>query len=411
MSNARATVHASTEHTRRNIMTHGTSEHRRDTTVIGGGQAGLAMGYYLKEQGRDFVILDAGDRVGDAWRRRWDSLRLFTPAALSGLPGRSFPFPGGYFPTKDETADYLEEYARKFDLPVRLGRHVDSLRREGSGYLVDAGEERYVAENVVVATGPYHTPRIPAFAGRLDPSIIQLHSSAYRNPDQLPEGDVLVVGAGNSGAEISLELAATRHTYLSGRDTGHVPGGIHQTRLPRHILFGWFVVSWLLGRLTVDSRLGQKGREFVRSQGAPLARFTPRDLIKAGVERVPRVEGVVDGRPQLANGRALEVASVVWATGFKPDFDWIELPILGEDGYPLQHRGVVESAPDLYFLGLPFQHTFASAVIGGVGKDARYIAEHIAGRTTERESKPAATRRDTPDARAARPERRKELST
>jgi putative flavoprotein involved in K+ transport len=364
-----------------------------DTVVIGGGQAGLAMGYFLAKQDRDFVILDAGDRIGDAWRSRWDSLRLFTPAALNGLPGRPFPLPGGYFPTKDETADYLEEYAREFDLPVRLGRHVDSLRREGHDYLVSAGEERYMAENVVVATGPYHAPRIPDFAGRLDPSITQLHSSVYRNPDQIPEGDVLVVGAGNSGAEISVELAATRKTYLSGRDTGHVPGGVHQRCLPRHILLGWLIASWLLGRFTVDTRLGQKGREFNRSRGAPLVRFTLKDLIKAGVERVPRVEGVADGKPQLADGRMLEVSVVVWATGFKPDFGWIELPIFGEDGYPRQHRGVVERAPGVYFLGLPFQHTFASAVIGGVGKDARYIAEHIAELTNERESKPADARR------------------
>jgi len=360
-----------------------------DTVVIGGGQAGLAMAYYLTEQERDFTIVDAGDRIGNAWRRRWDSLWLFTPAAFNGLPGMPFPIPGGYFPTKDETADYLEEYARKFDLTVRLGRHVDSLRREGDEYLVSTGEERYLAENVVVATGPYHTPRIPAFAGRLDPSIIQFHSSAYRNPEQLPEGDVLVVGAGNSGAEISLELAASRHTYLSGRDTGHVPGGVHQRRLPRHILFGWLVGRWLLSRFTVDSRLGQKGRELNRSQGTPLLRFSPRDLIEAGVERVRRVDGVVDGKPKLAGGRVLEVASVVWATGFKPDFGWIELPVFGEDGYPAQYRGVVERAPGLYFLGLPFQHTLASAVIGGVGKDARYIAE----RTIEHEKKPAAARR------------------
>jgi putative flavoprotein involved in K+ transport len=327
---------------------------RIDTVVVGGGQAGLAVGYYLKEQERDFAILDAVKRIGDAWRRRWDSLRLFTPAALSGLPGMPFPFAGGYFPTKDETADYLEEYAWEFDLPLRLGRQVDSLRREGDGYLLTVGDERYLAGNVVVATGPYHTPRIPAFAEGLDPSITQLHSSAYRNPEQFPEGDVLVAGAGNSGAEISLEFAGWRRTYLSGRDTGNVPGGVPQTRLPRHILLGWFVGSWLLGRLTVDTRLGQKGREFTRTQGAPLVRFSPRDLTKAGVERVPKVEGVVDGKPKLADGRALEVSVVVWATGFRPDFGWIELPVFGEDSYPLQHRGVVGATPGLYFLGLPF---------------------------------------------------------
>jgi putative flavoprotein involved in K+ transport len=354
---------------------------RIDTVVIGGGQAGLAIGYYLQKRGQDFVILDAGDSVGDAWRNRWNSLRLFTPATLSGLPGMTLPFPGGYFPTKDQTADYLEEYAGRFGLPVRLGRHVDSLRRNSGGYLVSAGEERYLAENVVVATGPYHTPRIPAFRERLAPSIAQLHSSDYRSPEQLPEGDVLVVGAGNSGAEISVELAATRHAYLSGRDTGKVPGNVPKTRLPWHILLLWRVGWWLLGRVTADTRLGRKGREFNRNRGAPLVRFGPEDFTRAGVERVPRVEGVAEGKPLLADGRVLDVASVVWATGFKPDFGWIELPVFGEDGYPLQHRGVVGTAPGLYFLGLPFQHTFASAVIGGVGKDARYVADHITRRT------------------------------
>lgn len=374
-------------------MTPEASEHHFDTVVVGGGQAGLAIGYYLKEQGRNFMILDAGERIGDAWRKRWDSLRLFTPAALSGLPGMPLPFPGSYFPTKDETADYLEEYTAEFDLPVRLGRQVDSLRREGDGYLVTAGEERYVAEHVVVATGPYHTARIPNFAECLDPSITQLHSSAYRKPEQIPEGDVLVVGAGNSGAEISLELAATHRTYLSGRDTGNVPGSVQGRRLPTHILFGWFVGWGILGRLTVDTRLGRKGREFSRTRGMPLVRFSPTDLIKAGVERVPRIDGVVDGKPRLADGRVLEVASVVWATGFKPDFGWIELPILGEDGYPVQHRGVVDTQPGLYFLGLPFQHTFLSETIGGVGKDARYVAAHLADRAAKHEHESAAATR------------------
>jgi putative flavoprotein involved in K+ transport len=360
-------------------MMHGKPECRPDTVVIGGGQAGLAVGYYLKQKGRDFVILDAGARVGDAWRDRWDSLRLFTPAVLSGLPGMPFPFPGGYFPTKDETADYLEEYAARFELPVRLGRRVESLRREGDSYLVSAGEKRYAAENVVVATGAYRTPRIPDFAGSLDPSVTQLHSRAYRNPEQIPEGDVLVVGAGNSGAEISLELAA-RRTYLSGRDTGNVPGGVRGSRLPRHVLVGWAVGWWVLSHLTADTGLGRKGREFSRARGTPLVRFGPRNLVSAGVGRVPRVEGARDGKPLLADGRVLDVASVVWATGYRPEFGWIELPIFGEDGYPVQHRGVVDVAPGLYFLGLPFQHTFFSETVGGVGEDARHVADHLADR-------------------------------
>jgi len=366
------------------VTAHGTSEHRLDTVVVGGGQAGLAMGYYLRDRGRECLILDAGEQVGDAWRGRWDGLRLFTPAALSSLPGLPFPSPGGYFPAKDEMADYLEGYAGKFDLPVRLGRRVDSLRRNGNAYLVSAGDERYLAENVVVATGPYHTPRVPAFAAQLDPSITQLHSSDYRNPGQLPEGDVLVVGAGNSGAEISLKLAATRHTYLSGRETGNMPGGVSEHRLSRRLLFGWRIDWWLIGRVTTDTRLGRRAREFDRRQGTPLIRLGPKDLSAAGVERVPRVEGVVDGKPRLAGGRVLEVGAVVWATGFVPDFAWIELPIFDEEGYPIHHRGVIGAAPGLYFLGLPFQHTFLSATVGGVGKEVRHVADHLA-QATKRE--------------------------
>lgn len=365
------------------------SEHRVDTVVIGGGQAGLAVGYYLKEQGREFVILDAKERLGDAWRGRWDSLRLFTPAALSSLPGMAFPSTSGYFPTKDEMADYLEDYAKRFDLPVCLGHSVDSLRSDGGKYVVSAADERYVAENVVVAAGPYHTPRIPPLAEGLDPSITQLHSSAYRNPDQLPGASVVVVGAGNSGAEISVKLAATRHTYLSGRDVGNMPGGVSETRLPRSILFGWRLGWWLLGRVSADTRLGRKAEAFARSQGMPLIRLTPEDLSAAGVERVPRVTGVAGGRPLLADGRVLGVDAVVWATGFMPDFGWIELPIFDAQGYPFQHRGVVNAAPGLYFLGLPFQHTFLSATVGGVGKEARYVADHLA-RYTKREHQPTA---------------------
>jgi putative flavoprotein involved in K+ transport len=327
------------------------------------------MGYYLAQQGRDFVILDAGARVGDAWRRRWDSLRLFSPAAYSHLPGLPFPASGNSFPTKDAMAAYLATYARSFDLPVQCDQRVTALCRAYHGYRVITEDTQITADHVVVATGPYLTPRIPAFAGDLDPAIMQLHSSAYRGPEQLPVGNVLVVGAGNSGADIALELAATHHVFLSGRDTGHVPAGFAQ-----HRLF-W----WLLDHITVDTRtpLGRMLQDHHRRRGDPLFRLTPKHLRDAGIKRVPRTTGVSDGFPELINGCMVEVASIIWATGFQPDFGWIDLPVFDADGYPIHDQGVVTAAPGLYFLGLPFQRTITSAAIGGVGKDARYIYEHM----------------------------------
>jgi putative flavoprotein involved in K+ transport len=352
-----------------------------DTVVIGGGQSGLAIGYFLAEQPRGFVILDAGRDIGETWRNRWDSLRLFTPAFHSGLPGMPLPPPGNRFPSKDEIADYLEAYAHRFDLPIRLGRRADSLTQRGDHYLVTAGDERYLAEHVVVATGAYHHPRIPEFAAHLNPTIAQLHSAVYHNPQQLPRaGDALVVGAGNSGAEIAVELAATRRTYLSGRDTGSAPIPLIHNRLS----------LWLADRiLTTDTRLGRRMRQTSLRQGDPVVRLSRSDIAAAGVQRVARVEGAVDGRPRLADGRMLDIAVVVWATGFSPGFGWIELPVFDNTGYPIHHRGVVETAPGLYFLGLPFQHSYTSTHIGGVGRDARYIAEHLtASRSPDR---PAAT--------------------
>jgi putative flavoprotein involved in K+ transport len=353
-------------------MTRSTPTYRYDTVVVGGGQAGLAMGYFLARRGRSFVILDAGARIGDVWRQRWDTLRLFTPAAHSALPGMAFPAPRSSFPTKDEVAAYLERYAEAFALPVRLGMRVDALSRFGDGYLLGIGDERLVADHVVVATGSFHTPRIPDVASQVDPHVVQFHSVDYRNPDQLPEGDVLVVGASNSGAEIAVELARTRKTYLAGRDTGHIPLSLIHNRFS----------LWLASRvLTVDTPLGRKLRAGHLHHGDPLVRVTPRDLIAAGIERVPRVTAVSEGRPVLADGRMLEVAVVIWATGYRPDFSWIDLPIFDGAGSPIHQRGVIPTAPGLYFLGLPFQSSPTSTHIGGVGSDARHLANHVAAHT------------------------------
>ncbi len=363
---------------------------RFDTVVVGAGQAGLAVGYYLARQGRDFVVLDAGARVGDSWRERWDSLRLFTQARYDGLPGMPFPAPPDACPTKDEMADYLEAYASRFGIPVRPGVAVERLTREGEGYLLRARGRRVEAGHVVVATGGSRRPRVPPFASGLDPAIQQLHSNRYRNPGQLREGPVLVVGAGNSGAEIALELAARHPTWLSGRDTGHLP--LSSTGCISGAVFWWLVHRVL----TVDTPVGRWMRRRALTRGAPLIRLRAADLDAAGVRRVGRTIGVRDGRPVIEDGRVLNVANVVWCTGFAPDFRWIDLPVFGEDGFPVHDRGAVRGAPGLYFVGLPFQYALSSATIGGIGRDAEYVAAAIArsGRGARAPARDQAAARD-----------------
>jgi len=350
-----------------------------ETVVIGGGQAGLSVGYCLARRGLPFVILDASERIGDVWRRRWDSLRLFTPARFDGLPGMSFPAPGDAFPTKDEMADYLEAYAARFDLPVRTQTRVTRLSRLDRHYLVEAGDRALLADHVVVAMANYQAPRVPPFSAALNPGMAQIHSIDYRGPHQLQEGGVLIVGAGNSGSEIALEVSRSHHTWMSGRDTGHVPFRI-----------GGFAGRWLLVRLvlrvlfhrilTVSTPLGRKVRPKVLRQGGPLIRVKPGDLAAAGVERVPRMSGVQHGLPVLEDGRVLDVANVVWCTGFHPDFSWIDLPVFADDGEPRHDRGVVPGEPGLYFVGLHFLYALSSTMIHGVGRDAERIAGVIGTR-------------------------------
>ncbi|HET7270836.1 MAG TPA: FAD-dependent oxidoreductase [Rubrobacter sp.] len=348
-----------------------------ETVIVGGGQAGLSVGYHLAERGRRFVILDANERVGDSWRKRWDSLRLFTPARYDGLEGLPFPAPAVSFPTKDEMADYLESYAAHFDLPVRTGVKVDGLSREGDRYVVSSGERRLEADQIVVASGAHNIPKIPAFANELDSSILQLHSSQYRHPSQLHEGAVLVVGAGNSGAEIAFELSRTHPTYLSGTPSGQLPVR-HGPAMARFV----FPVVRFVGHhvLTLRTPIGRKVQPKFISHSAPLIRVKLKDLAAAGVEQVPRTVGIEGGGPALDDGRVLDVSNVIWCTGFREVFPWIDLPIFGEDGRPLHERGVVVGEPGLYFVGLVFQYAVSSDVLPGVGRDAEYIATHIATR-------------------------------
>jgi putative flavoprotein involved in K+ transport len=349
-----------------------------DTVVIGGGQAGLAVGYHLQRRGLPFVILDENERVGASWRKRWDSLRLFTPARYSGLPGMPFPGPSSAFPTKEQVAAYLEAYVSKWALPVRTGIKVDRLASAGGRFEVFCGEQVLSAANVVVATGAYHQPRVPDFAAGLKSSIVQLHSSEYRNPSQLRNGGVLVVGAGNSGAEIAVELAGHHQIWLSGPDTGQEP--TRAGSIPDR----FFVpIIWLMAtRLTVRTPIGKRLRDHFLDppRGIPLARVRRKDIIAAGIERVGRTTGVQDGYPVVVGGRVLEVSNVIWCTGYTPDFDWIDLAVPDRHGFPIQNRGVVESVPGLYFIGLLFLYSISSALLGGVGRDAAHIVAHIASK-------------------------------
>jgi len=360
-------------------------EHSRETfhtIVIGGGQAGLSVGYYLARQGRPFVILDASPRVGDVWRHRWDSLHLFTPAAFDGLAGMKFPAPAFSFPTKDEMADYLEAYARRFELPVRSGVRVDRLTRTDGRYQIDAGPHRFEAEHVVVAMSSYQVPRVPAFASELRPDILQMHSIEYRSPRQLKPGGVLLVGAGNSGAEIAIDVAREHQTWVSGRDTGQVPFRIDG--LASRLFLMRFVFRIVFHRvLTVSTPLGRRLRKTVFNQGGPLIRVKASHLAAAGIERVCRTTGVQHGLPVLEDGRTLDVANVIWCTGFGNGFSWIDLPIFDDNGEPRHQSGIATGQPGLYFVGLHFLHSFSSTMIHGVARDAKRIADTIARGTNE----------------------------
>ncbi len=352
---------------------------RIDTVVIGGGQAGLAAGYYLRQQKRDFIILDAHDRAGDSWRRRWDSLCLFTPTGFNNLPGMPFPKSRDRFPTKDEMADYLESYVARFEIPMLFNTRVEEVTRDDEYYLIATNALHLKASHVIVATGAHPTPHVPAFASQLDPAINQLHSAAYRSPRQLRDGAVLVVGAGNSGVEIALDLAPRHSVRLAGRNTGFIPSNYGKFTYE----LGVILFKVLMQRLTVDTPPGrwfvQRAREF--TGGHPVVGVTPEDLLRADIQRVPRLTGVSGGQPVLEDERALDVPNIIWATGFTRDYRWIKLPVFDAKDEPIHHRGAVLAEPGLYFVGLPYQSSVLSGLVAGADVDANYIAKQINIRT------------------------------
>jgi len=339
-----------------------------DVAVVGGGQAGLAIGWHLAQQGRRFVVLEAGAELGHVWRDRWDTLKLFTPAQHDALPGMAFPAPADTYPTKDPVADYLRDYARAFELPVRLNARVTELRRPKDGsFELRTTSDIFRAHQVVVATGPFQVPFIPGAAKGLDVSVTQVHSAAYRNPRQLPDGPVLVVGGANSGFQIAEELAASRQVDLSVAERAPML----PQRLAGKDLFWWLGRLGLL-RVTVDSRLGRRAsrREFIIGTNK-------RRLRKAGVRFRPRLADAQGRTVRFADGSALDVSTVVWATGYRSDYSWVDIPGIVDNGRVVHQRGVTD-IPGLYFLGLSWQHTRGSALLGFVKDDAAYLADRIA---------------------------------
>jgi putative flavoprotein involved in K+ transport len=335
--------------------------------VVGGGQAGLAIGYYLTRKGPDFTILEAADEPAAAWRERWDSLKLFTSARYAALPGLAFPGDPDRYPTRDEVAEYLTEYARRFELPVELGSRVRSVRKAGDGYMVELDDRAYEADQVVIATGPFQVPRTPLIAEQLADDVVQLHSSAYRSPNAISAGPVLVVGGGNTGYQIAEELSSSCEVHLSI--------GSRQTPLPQRILgrdLFWYLEATGLIRKTTASRIGRRmsGRD-------TLIGSTPRALRRRhGVELHERAVEASGSTVTFSDGSTLDVGSVIWATGFVLDHSWIDVPVFDDSGRPAHRRGVTDS-PGLYFLGLTWQHTRGSALLSWVGDDAEHIAHQI----------------------------------
>jgi putative flavoprotein involved in K+ transport len=350
---------------------------RREVIVVGGGQAGLAVGYFLAQQGRHFTILDAASTPAAAWRARWDSLRLFTPVRYDSLPGRAFPGDPDAYPGRDDVVAYLTDYARDFELPVELDSAVRAVRPCDDGYLVELDDRTFEAGEVVIATGPFQAQRVPELAARLDPGLVQLNSTEYRRPQDIPAGPVLVVGGGNTGFQIAEELVRSHEVHLSI--------GSRQTPLPQRILgrdvFRYLESTGLMGK-TAASRIGQRLR-----QRDTLIGSSPRAARRRhGIRLCGRTVDGSDSEVRFDDGSRLTPSAIIWATGFALDHSMLHVPVFDDDGHLVHRRGVTTS-PGLYFVGLPWQHTRGSALLGWVKDDAEHIAQRIAtsrrGRPTE----------------------------
>jgi putative flavoprotein involved in K+ transport len=354
-------------------MNTNTNKNYWHTIVIGGGQAGLATGYHLKKMNIDFLILDAEAQTGDSWRGRWNSLRLFTPAWNNGMPGHPFPGDQNSFPTKEEAADFLLEYKVKFDLPVLYHARVMMTKKSTHGFQIKLKDRTLETQNLVIATGNYTIPKIPAFAKELNAGIQQWHSSNYKSPADLPEGNILVVGAGTSGFQIALDLLhEKRKIFIAGKPTPQIPDFIFKYFGRQFVWVNKYI-------LNTSTPMGRKFQAAImQGKGAPLIHISPEAAQKAGVKIQQRLKGVQDGWPITEDGQKMEVSAIVWCTGFHPDYSWMDLPgAIVDNGYPETFRGISAKYPGLYFVGSSFQYSLTSTWMGGVGRDAAYIVNHL----------------------------------
>lgn len=341
-----------------------------DFIVVGGAQAGLAMAYYLKKQEKDFLVVDKESKIGTSWLNRWDSLTLFTPSEFNKLPGMDFPAPKGHYPSKTEVASYFKQYVDKFDIPVRLNTFIEKISRHNGHFVLTTSHAELKAKNVVIATGPFHIPYTPPFSKKISKDIFQIHSNYYKNPAQLQDGETMVVGAGDSGFQILDEVSqeATRRIYFSGTTDVKV--------LPQEILgktlWWWFTKTGFLS-FSRDTWLGKK---ISRSRQPVIGTNVKKILRRKNVEAVGKTKNAEDKLVITEKKKIHGLKNIIWATGYRPNFSWIEGLELTDNGYPDHYRGV-SNIEGLYFMGLPWLHTRGSATLGGIKKDAEYLHYYI----------------------------------